>query len=336
MNPCTAIVYNQTNSNPIACGLQAPVNPAHNGPGDLFAIMVKQGTTETMYYVHKDYLGSISAITDATGYHVLPNKHDNNSWLLPPSKVGGGFSGPGSGNHWSDPYRTENSSWWLGNEASFDYKYGEGAYDSYYNQHIFKQTSEKTISNGDVSNNNELSTAWVQLGFFYYDSNGNPIAGKDGTFGQFWVYEASVIDEAQVTGRQLNSNGFKKNDALTYGLFGTSIWANIIYAGFDAAKKIQPTVATWIKGSRLFGRGSNVLSGVMISYDFATGTANTSTLVNAGVTMAGSAVIIFAGAAATPYVIGAGVIYGVISVAGGDEWLNSNFDISDQINFIKP
>ena len=73
-----------------------------------------------------------------------------------------------------------------------------------------------------------------------------------------------------------------------------------------------------------------------ITYDFATGTANTSTLVNAGVTVAGAAVVIFVGAAAAPYVVGAGIVYGVISVAGGDEWLNSNFDISNQINFIKP
>jgi len=36
-----------------------------NNAGD--ALLWAAGTTETMYYVHKDYLGSISAITDATG-----------------------------------------------------------------------------------------------------------------------------------------------------------------------------------------------------------------------------------------------------------------------------
>ncbi|PKP47303.1 MAG: hypothetical protein CVT92_17050, partial [Bacteroidetes bacterium HGW-Bacteroidetes-1] len=33
------------------------------GPDGLFAIMVKQGTSQTMYYVHKDHLGSITAIS---------------------------------------------------------------------------------------------------------------------------------------------------------------------------------------------------------------------------------------------------------------------------------
>ncbi len=47
-----------------------------NGPAGLFAIMVKQGSTETMYYVHKDYLGSISAITDATGNLVESLSYD--------------------------------------------------------------------------------------------------------------------------------------------------------------------------------------------------------------------------------------------------------------------
>jgi hypothetical protein len=130
--------------------------------------------------------------------------------------------------------------------------------------------------------------------------------------------------------------GIPKHDAVIYGLFGTGVWANTVKAGFDAAKSIQPTVSIWAKGSRIFGRGTNILSGISIGYDFATGTANTSTLVNAGVTVAGAAVVIFVGAAVAPYVVGAGIVYGVISVAGGDEWLNSNFDISNQINFIKP
>ncbi|KAF0128606.1 MAG: RHS repeat-associated core domain protein, partial [Bacteroidetes bacterium] len=37
------------------------------GPDGLFAIMVQQGTSQSMYYVHKDYLGSLTAISDATG-----------------------------------------------------------------------------------------------------------------------------------------------------------------------------------------------------------------------------------------------------------------------------
>ncbi len=57
------IAYNHINSNAIVCSLQAPVNPAYNVSTSSFAIMLKQGTTKTMCYVHKDYLDSISAQT---------------------------------------------------------------------------------------------------------------------------------------------------------------------------------------------------------------------------------------------------------------------------------
>jgi hypothetical protein len=48
MNPCTANSCNKTGNN--------------TGDELLCAVVI----TETMYYVHKDYLGSISAITDAS------------------------------------------------------------------------------------------------------------------------------------------------------------------------------------------------------------------------------------------------------------------------------
>ena len=174
----------------------------------------------------------------------------------------------------------------------------------------------------------------------YWDNKGDHYSGMFNNRNIFLV-SSNGADPVEIvakgsTGGGDGLNGKPKHDAITYGLFGTGVWANTVKAGFDAAKRIQPTVSTWAKGSRIFGRGSNILSGVTIGYDFATGTANTSTLVNIGVTVAGEAVVIVVGAGAAPYVVGAGIIYGVISVAGGDEWLNSNFDMSNQINFIKP
>jgi hypothetical protein len=129
--------------------------------------------------------------------------------------------------------------------------------------------------------------------------------------------------------------GIPKQDAITYGLFGTGVWASIVKAGVDAAKSIQPTVSTWAKGSRIFGRGTNILSGISIEYDFATGTANTSTMVNLGVTVVSYGVIGIVGSATIPYVVAAGIIYGVWSIAGGDRWLNNTWDNS-QINIVKP
>jgi RHS repeat-associated protein len=47
-----------------------------HSPSGLFAIMVKQGTTETMYYTHNDHLGSLTAISDAAGNLVESLSYD--------------------------------------------------------------------------------------------------------------------------------------------------------------------------------------------------------------------------------------------------------------------
>ncbi|MBU1369987.1 MAG: hypothetical protein KKC86_10805, partial [Bacteroidetes bacterium] len=158
------------------------------------------------------------------------------------------------------------------NEASFDSKYGEGAYDSYYNQHYTQQTSENTISNGDVSNNNELSTAWVQLGFFYYDTNGNPIVGKDGTYGQFWVYEASVIDEAQVVGKDKNNGITMQEAAIGVGAFSLAngIKGNLVEWGMKGADwgKAGARYVKYVKRAGILGFVVNVGISGYGSYDY--------------------------------------------------------------------
>jgi len=132
-----------------------------------------------------------------------------------------------------------------------------------------------------------------------------------------------------------NLIGIPKHDALTYGLFGTSVWVNTINAGFDAARKVQPKVSTWLKGSRIFAKSSNYLLFATVGYDFATGTANTSTIVNGVVGGIGYGVIVVVGVAATPWVVGIGIAYGVWSVAVGDNWMNNEWD-NRHINFVKP
>ncbi len=129
--------------------------------------------------------------------------------------------------------------------------------------------------------------------------------------------------------------GISKYNAITYGLFGTSVWANTIYAGIDAVRKIQPKVSTWANGSRLLGKSSNILLGATVGYDFVTGTANTSTIVNGVVGGIGIGVIAVVGVTATPWVVGAGLVYGVWSVTIGDNWMNNKWDNS-HINFVKP
>ncbi len=53
--------------------------------------------------------------------------------------------------------------------------------------------------------------------------------------------------------------------------------------------------------------------------------------------MVGSAAtIFFGGVALAPWVAGAGVVYGIVSIAGGEAWLDKNVDISEYINIFKP
>ncbi|MBU1580793.1 MAG: VCBS repeat-containing protein [Bacteroidetes bacterium] len=215
--------------------------------------------------------------TDPSGYTYKPaywNVGINGAFYVNHYANSGptGLIGPGSGNHWSDPYRTENGNWMLGNHASFDGIYGEGAFDSYYNQHYTQQTSENTISNGDVSNNNELSTAWVQLGFFYYDTNGNPIVGKDGTYGQFWVYEASVIDEAQVVGKDKNNGITMQEAAIGVGAFSLAngIKGNLVEWGMKGADwgKAGARYVKYVKRAGILGFVVNVGISGYGSYDY--------------------------------------------------------------------
>ena len=165
----------------------------------------------------------------------------------------------------------------------------------------------KLVISPDGAVGSANSTALVHLGAFYVGSAG----GGDGI------------------------TGIPKHDAITYSLFGTGVWANMVKAGFDAAKSIQPTVSTWVNGSRIFGKSTNILLGASVGYDFATGTANTSTIVNGVVGGIGIGVIAAVGVAATPWVVGAGIVYGVWSVTVGDNWMNTRWDRS-YINFVEP
>jgi len=240
-----------------------------------------------------------------------------------------GHSMPGSGNHWSDQHRSEYGNYMLMNSTNYDNYYGAGSFEIA--QAI---SSNPTVLKEWLEGKTSLSKVRDDGGFYVRSTRINDVSFDTGD-GSLQLQEVEIINKWVSVGTIENkSSGI--HDAITYGLFGTGVWANTIYAGFEAALKTQPTVSTWLKGSRIFGRGSYILNGANITYDFLSGTANTSTLVNAGVTVVGAGVVIFVGAAATPYVIGGGLVYGIISIAGGDEWLDSNFDISDQLNFIKP
>lgn len=77
MHLCTAIVYNQTSNNTFAGSLQAKSIHVHDFTDSPLDILVNNwGISQTMYYVHKDYLGSITAISDANGNLVESLSHN--------------------------------------------------------------------------------------------------------------------------------------------------------------------------------------------------------------------------------------------------------------------
>jgi RHS repeat-associated protein len=131
-------------------------------------------------------------------------------------------------------------------------------------------------------------------------------------------------------------SGLPENDFVKYSVEGTAVWAGTVQTGFDAVRKLQPSVSTWIKGAKVLGKTSNVLGVTSIGYDFATGNANSSTVADGLVMVGGAAVLFFGGVALAPWVAGAGVVYGIVSIAGGEKWLDRNIDISGYINFVKP
>lgn len=114
-----------------------------------------------------------------------------------------------------------------------------------------------------------------------------------------------------------------------------SVGVGTVQTGFDAARKIQPAVSAFGKGAKILGKTSNFLGGVSIAYDFSTGTANTSTILNGAVMIGGAIVVGAVGIAAAPWVAGFGVVYGISSLFF-EKPLNDTFDISESINFVQP
>ena len=176
----------------------------------------------------------------------------------------------------------------------------------------------------------------------YWDNKGDHYAGMFNNSNIFLVSSNGDMagwNEMAGKGSAGGGDGLKgipKHDAITYGLFGTGVWANTIKVGFEAAKRIQPIVSTWAKGAKFLGRTTNVIGVISIGYDFATGTVNASTVADVLVMLGGGAVVFFVSDALAQWVAGAGVVYGVISVAGGEKWLNKNLNISEYINIVQP
>jgi RHS repeat-associated protein len=110
--------------------------------------------------------------TDPSGYYLINGQYrensqdvfyqDGGSFSPNPSNftnnmyISTGRIGPGSGNHWSDAYRSEYGNFMLGSSGSFDRMYGQGA-SAYY---IGYYTGENTRYVWNPVAGNEVSREW--------------------------------------------------------------------------------------------------------------------------------------------------------------------------------
>ncbi|MEA3505870.1 MAG: FG-GAP-like repeat-containing protein, partial [Bacteroidota bacterium] len=266
--------------------------------------------------------------TDPTGYSYIDNRKSDNRY------EGGGFWYRGSYFSYDSDSKTFSDGKTVMSGGSISYDFTDGTYKNA----CGKRVSWRNVNRNIVSPNAtalpldanvtvEFGTSDGVDGVWFISSEWSPIKRKDTQYIMAGEVTATFVADG--------SAGGGKSNAFNIVGGATGIMTKIIQGGFDAARKTQPTVSTWSKGGRFFGRGTNILSGISVGYDFVTGTANTSTIVNICVSVVGYGAIAIVGAAATPYVIGVGIVYGVVSIAGGDEWLNNTWDNS-HINFIKP
>jgi hypothetical protein len=298
--------------------------------------------------------------TDPSGYSRRPEGwNESFVWIQGAEKLfgNGGPQGAGSGNHWSDVYRSEEMNFGLMSSNDFIQFYGQAKYDEL-NYFINDQLPSSAVKIPNTTEAIVLLQATANSsssnGGYIFDENGNFVT--DQGWGTGFSYLAVLNSDGEEVYFSLNGivslplykveyaskegmKGLPENDFVKYSLEGTGICGGTVQAGFDAAKKTQPTVSSWIKGAKVLGKTSNVLGIASIGYDFATGTANMSTVVD-GVLFAGGAAVVFFASAATatmlaPWIAGVGVLYGIVSIAGGEAWLDKNVDISEYINVVK-
>jgi len=140
-----------------------------------------------------------------------------------------------------------------------------------------------------------------------------------------------------ISGRTGDNGGGGSGDGNKLGkLISTiSIPVGTMQTGFETANVLKAGLKDIAIGAKVLGKASDILAVASIGHDFATGTANTSTLLNGFVLVGGAVAIGVIGVAAAPWVAGFGVVYGIGSLIF-EKPLNNAFDMSGSINFIKP
>ena len=174
--------------------------------------------------------------------------------------------------------------------------------------------------------NGAITASYTYL-FNHYLHDNPPKGAASGQGGNNPIEYVGAINDialAGAMGYNALDNGLKRKYAYQLSKHINAKPGNI----YQSAKSFGKSSA------KVLGKTASVIAVGSIAYDFGTGTANTATLVDAGMLIGGAATVAILGTVAAPFVVGAGVVYGVGCLFGFDAYLNETLDISKNINFI--
>lgn len=200
-----------------------------------------------------------------------------------------------------------------------------------------------------VNKNNSFSITQTEYydNTGYYDKNGNLVQTSstlvrvtinvNSTSGDDFYNSTTTFDVGGGSGNGGNSNQNSNSGQSGGGKFlsAISIPIGTIETGFATANVLKAGLKDIAMSAKALGGASDVIAFGSIVYDFSTGKANTSTVLNGVVLVGGAVVVGVIGVAAAPWVAGFGVVYGIGSMIF-EKPLNNAFDISGSINFVSP
>jgi len=190
--------------------------------------------------------------TDPSGNEL--GVENRNNWFWWEYRGGSNSShsiGPGSGNHWSDPYRDKDGDFMLMTSRVLDNKHGHGAWDNYFkewNKHAGDEMNRKYTDNGvEIS----YSGKWVSHNTSYYGAESEE---NDQTGGG---------DPVQTVNNASNYAGIVVS-AVQQTMQNTKVGSDVAYY-LSGNMKVLNTINNAFKYAPYVGLGTTVLTGTYLS-----------------------------------------------------------------------
>lgn len=157
--------------------------------------IIQNQTNSQNFNAYSYCLNNPLKYTDPSGYNQKPAGWDA-PWELTGAgaafyrSMGSGYNGPGSTNHWSDPYRSKEGNAFLMNQSTFNNIYGDQAYQNMFDKN--KKTGDKvtTTNPNDIVNIVDKMKSPFNIYLFFdfgqvtfvscFGELGNKIIGTDG------------------------------------------------------------------------------------------------------------------------------------------------------------